>query len=78
MRARADVPCLAETRSDAPLNRKGTNMARKTTGTLIWTKAGWAARAPIVAGYVDGKPVREKRWFALETENKTRRSLGAS
>jgi hypothetical protein len=53
-------------------------MARKTTGTLIWTKAGWAARAPIVAGYVDGKPVREKRWFALETENKTRRSLGAS
>ncbi len=46
-------------------------MPRKPTGTLIWTKAGWAARIPVVVGYVDGKPVKEKRWFPLGTANKT-------
>lgn len=42
-------------------------MAKKTkrTGTLIWTKAGLAARVPVV---IDG--VRTKRWFALGTDNK--------
>ena len=47
--------------------RKG---GRKPTGTLIPTKEGLAARVPIIVGYVEGKPVREKRWFKLGTDNK--------
>lgn len=53
--------------SDATTQPQG----RKPTGTLIWTKDGWAGRVPVVVGYVDGKPVREKRWFPLGTTNKS-------
>lgn len=41
-------------------------MAREATGTLIYTKAkGWCARVPVIVGYVDGKPVRDKKWYEL-------------
>lgn len=43
---------------------------RKRSGTLIETKSGWAARIPVIVGYVDGKPVREKKWFPLGTDSK--------
>lgn len=46
-------------------------MARKATGTLIYTKGkGWCARVPVIVGYVDDKPVREKQWFELGTESR--------
>jgi len=40
-------------------------MPRKATGTLIWTKDGWAARVP---GVKDGEKV--KLWFPLGTDSK--------
>lgn len=46
-------------------------MARKATGTLIYSKTkGWCARIPMIVGYVDGKPVREKQWFELGTQSR--------
>jgi len=40
-------------------------MARKSTGTLVPTKAGWCARVP---GIVDGEKV--KIWYQLNTQSK--------
>lgn len=40
-------------------------MARKRTGTLVWTKQGFAARLTVD---VDGEAV--KKWFLLGTDNK--------
>jgi hypothetical protein len=28
---------------------------------------GWCARVPVIVGHVDGKPVRDKKWYELGT-----------
>src|SRR5258707_762105 len=63
-------PCASLVDQDRLLGRQVT-MPRKATGTLIYTRGkGWCARIPVIVGYVDGKPVREKRWYELGTESR--------